>query len=323
VRDPAVASLPYEAIWAIDFEYKAPDGERPTLHCMVGRELKSGRTIRLWDDVLRAHVLPPFRIDNSTLVVAYYASAEMTCFKALGWPMPARVLDLFTEFRRITNGAVVPCGSGLLGAMLWYRLDSMGADEKADMRALAMRGGPFTDKDKSDLLDYCEGDVDSLDRLLPRMLPDIIEPRTMTTIGAPRADRSISFGQSLYRGRYMCAVANIEWLGVPIDAATLEQLRRHWDTVKGRLISAVNARFDVFVGHTFSMARFEDYLLRTGMAWPLRPDDRLDLREATFRDMTLSHPDLRPLHELRVALSALRLNDLARISQTPIAGRAT
>ena len=36
--------------------------------------------------------------------VAYYASAEIGCHLALGWPVPQRVLDLFTEFRNHTNG---------------------------------------------------------------------------------------------------------------------------------------------------------------------------------------------------------------------------
>jgi DNA polymerase I len=38
------------------------------------------------------------------LFVAYYASAELGCFKALGWPMPVRILDLFVEFRCHLNG---------------------------------------------------------------------------------------------------------------------------------------------------------------------------------------------------------------------------
>ena len=42
--DEAVAALPYEEIWAADFEFQAPDGERPRPICMVAKELLSGRT---------------------------------------------------------------------------------------------------------------------------------------------------------------------------------------------------------------------------------------------------------------------------------------
>ena len=38
----------YREIWLVDFEFRAPPGERPEPLCMVAREWRSGRTIRLW-----------------------------------------------------------------------------------------------------------------------------------------------------------------------------------------------------------------------------------------------------------------------------------
>ncbi len=72
---------------------------------MVARERRTGETLRVWADELEAMFLPPFPIGPDSLFVAYYASAELGCFPALGWPMPARVLDLFCEFRHLTNGS--------------------------------------------------------------------------------------------------------------------------------------------------------------------------------------------------------------------------
>ena len=54
------------------------------------------------------------------MFVAYYASAELGCHLALGWPMPARILDLYAEFRCRTSGVATPCGSGLLGALAFF-----------------------------------------------------------------------------------------------------------------------------------------------------------------------------------------------------------
>ena len=65
-------------------------------------ELRGGRTIRLWRDQFGP--TPPYPTGSDTLFVAYYASAELGCHRVLGWPMPARILDLFTEFRDRTNG---------------------------------------------------------------------------------------------------------------------------------------------------------------------------------------------------------------------------
>jgi DNA polymerase-1 len=57
--------------------------------------------------------------------------------------MPARILDLFTEFRCQTNGLPIIAGRGLIGALAAYGLDSIGAIEKDEWRNLVMRGGPL------------------------------------------------------------------------------------------------------------------------------------------------------------------------------------
>ena len=80
----------------------------------MAKLLRAGRTIRLWRDQFGP--VPPYPTDSNTLFVAYYASAELGCHRVLGWPMPARILDLFTEFRDRTNGLTTPAGAGLLGA---------------------------------------------------------------------------------------------------------------------------------------------------------------------------------------------------------------
>jgi hypothetical protein len=124
----------YREAWAVDFEFIAHPGERPVPVCLVARELKTGRTIRLWRDQFGP--VPPYPIDAGVLFVAYYASAELGCHLALGWPMPARILDLFAEFRDHTNGLGTIAGNGLLGALAHYGLDCMGSTEKKEMRDL-------------------------------------------------------------------------------------------------------------------------------------------------------------------------------------------
>ncbi len=104
----ALANLPFKQIWCVDFEFYAPDGERPDPLCLVARELRTGREIRLWQDELRQLSTPPYPIDEDSLIVTYYGSAEAGCHQALGWEPPARHLDLFTEYRVSTNGLPTP-----------------------------------------------------------------------------------------------------------------------------------------------------------------------------------------------------------------------
>src|SRR5687768_2316430 len=90
----------FAEVWAVDFEYVANPGAKPTPICCVGIELRSGREIRRWGDAMRQ----PLPIGNDAVLVAYYAPAEMASYLALGWPLPAHVLDLFAEFRIFANG---------------------------------------------------------------------------------------------------------------------------------------------------------------------------------------------------------------------------
>lgn len=208
--------LPFAQIWLVDFEFSAPPGERPDPICLVACELRSGQTIRLWRDEFGPN--PPYRIDADALFVAYYASAELGCHRVLGWPTPARILDLYVEFRHRTNGGATPAGRGLLGALAYFGLDHIGTTEKEDMRALAMRGGPWTGDEREALLDYCQSDVEALERLLPAMEPNIDLPR------------------ALLRGRYTAAVSAMEHAGTPIDVAALDRLRSNWALVQDQLL---------------------------------------------------------------------------------------
>src|SRR5262249_11932115 len=130
--------------------------------------------------------------------------------------------------RCLTSGLPVPCGNGLLGALAYFGLDGLAAAEKDAMRQLALRGGPYTDAERLDLLDYCQSDVDALARLLPAMGPHIDFPR------------------ALLRVRYLVAGARMEWVGVPVDVEALAHLLAEWDRIKGRLIAAVDAHYGVF-----------------------------------------------------------------------------
>jgi hypothetical protein len=258
---------------------------------MVARELHTGQTWRLFRGEFGS--APPFPIDSDSLFVAFYASAELGCFRALGWPMPANVLDLFCEFRDRTNGLAPPAGSGLIGALTYFGLDTIGTTEKDEMRLLVLSGGPSSDNDRGAILDYCATDITALERLLPAMLP------------------RLDLLRALLRGRYMKAAAAMEFAGVPIDVPTLTLLRQNWAHIQDELIAAVDADYGVFDGRTFKADRWAQYLAAQAIPWPRLETGRLDLSDDAFRQMAKAHPSVSPMRELRSALSELRLNDLA------------
>lgn len=262
---PALAQ--FDSVWCVDFEFHSPAGCRSDPICMVAREYRSGETLRLSTEELSDLDRPPFPIDEESLFVAYYASAELGCFLALDWPMPARVLDLFCEFRNWTNGLSTPCGNSLLGALTYFGLDAIEVVEKESMRNLAIRGGPFTHEERQALLAYCESDVIALLRLLEIMLPEI------------------DLSRALLRGRYMTAAARIEWTGVPIDTDTLGRLRDHWTAIQGRLVAEVDRDYGVYVPTDRTInpdSTLGAEILRTAEDWEIDPYQLTDAVDAVW-----------------------------------------
>jgi DNA polymerase-1 len=305
--------LPFRELWAVDFEYRAGPGARPVPVCMVARELRSGRLLRLWRDQLPAR--PPFPVDQDSLILSYAAAAELGCFLELGWPMPARVLDLYVEFCAITNGVRLPHGRSLLAALSFFGMPAITSEEKSAGRALALQAS-WTPAERAALLDYCQTDVDPLGELLRRMLPAILE-------------RPAGLGQALLRGRYAAAVARMEHAGVPIDTELLEVLRDRWEPIKLDLIADVDRDYGVYDGATFKADRFEAWLAAEGIPWPRTDTGRLQLDRDTFKTAGNIYPQVAPLRELRHSLSEMRLEKLAvgpdgrnRVSLMPFAAKS-
>jgi hypothetical protein len=278
----------WKEAWCLDFEFGQPPGEVVIPRCMVAREIFTGRTIRAWADDLAAMKLPPFGTDSSRVFIAYNASSEMSNFLALGWPVPERILDLCFEFKQQTNGMDLPYGKDLLSALLHFGLPSMEADEKAEMRELAIRGGSYTDEEKEALLRYCEQDVVALERLLPAMAP------------------TINLGTALFRGRYAPALARMEREGIPLDLPRLTFLYEHWDAIFDSLIRSIDAQYGVFDGPVFRMERFVDYLCTTGIPWPTTKSGRPEMTQEVWIEKAKLYPVLEPLRQLMRIRSQLR-----------------
>ncbi|MDA1052709.1 MAG: DNA polymerase [Planctomycetota bacterium] len=284
----------FRQVWLVDFEFTAPPGERPTPICMVAREYHTGRTMRLWADALASSDAAPFRTDVEALFVAYFASAELSCFLALGWPMPARILDLFTEFRCLTNGHQTVAGNGLLGAMAHYGLSAIDSAEKSEMRDLAIRGGPFAKDERRALLDYCESDVLALAKLLPAMAGHIDLPR------------------ALLRGRYMAAVARMQSCGVPIDQETLDSFRKNWDAIKGRLIASIDAEYGVFIPtgspSINPQSSFGAAVLSEAAEWGIEPHFLADAAGEVWRERQQQTGDFRDAIKAARKATGLTIN---------------
>ena len=260
----------FREIWSGDFEYRQPDGELPSPRCFVAREYHTGRLVRLWLDGEHNNNAP-IPVGDDVLFVAFLATAEINCYRVLGWPLPQRLLDIYVEFRRITNGkrGTGKGKNGLLEVLKYFGLPTIDSVEKESMRDLAMRQGHYSDQEQIDLMKYCQTDVDALHNLLPHFEPYLQDRRRM--------------GQALFRGRYMLATSAMETRGIPIDAEKLETLRQNWDRIKTRVTWEVNKHYNVYVparlGRTTPQTKQGRAILEKAQQLGVSPTH---LAEATF-----------------------------------------
>jgi DNA polymerase family A len=292
------ADLPFKQIWCADFEFVPKSGEHPDVVCLCAYEMRSGQTIRLWRDQLGT--VPPYRMDAGALFVCFVANAELACHLALNWQLPVNVLDLSPEFRCIVNGRHVPEGKGLLGALAYYKIPSIGGKRKAAMQNRVIAGWPFSVEEREQILDYCLEDTVALAALLPKILPKIDLPT------------------ALYRGASVAAAALMEHRGVPIDMNIFSQLqdKRTWAAVRDAMVPAIDAQYAVYTKDAngdwvFSSERFEAYLARNNIDWPRLETGKLSLRRKTFEDMSKGYPALEDLRQLRHARDKMRKIKLA------------
>jgi hypothetical protein len=290
----------FDEIWCGDFEYISKPGELPDVLCLCAQELRTGRRIQLWRDQLGP--VPPYRTDPGALFVSFAAQAECVCHLALGWLLPARVLDLSPLFRNLINGQVPPPeGKGLVGALRHFGLDTVGAKYKEGMRDRIVAGPPFGEDVKARILEYCASDIEGLPALMERLLP------------------TVAFETALHWGEFAAVSAVMEARGVPIDMEIFAQLRDKpaWAFVRDALVPKLNPQYGVYVeggddGWHFSEAAFEAYLARAGIVWPRHEvTGKLDLRSQSFDGTAKAFPELESLRQLRHIRSKMRQVKLA------------
>jgi hypothetical protein len=301
--------LPFREIWCVDTEYypgpgKANggrDGDPLTPLCLVAHEMRSGRTVRLWQDEFGP--FPPYRLDADALVIGYMISAELGTHIALGWGEPARALDPYIEFRHYTNDGAIKAADrdkgfySLAGALRYFCEDELDVMHKKDMRERILKGPPFTSVERHDILEYCSSDVRALTRLIPHIVPTI---------------RSLP--HALFRAKFQWVMAQAERRGVPMDLPLLNRIRANWDGMRVDLVTEMDRPFGIYEikdGQPhWRKENFEAYVRRMGMTWPRYESGVLDETDQTFREMEGKYPAIGPLRELRYSLSKLRLNDL-------------
>jgi hypothetical protein len=307
--------LPFDEIWNVDTEYYpgpglangGRHGDASTPLCLAAVEMRSGRVIQLWQDELGP--FPPYRLDGNALFLCYLASAEFGFHQALGWGQPACAIDVYVEFRHITNDARVKSSGptrrengfySLARALRYFGEDTLSVAHKINMRDRIMRGPPFTRQEHDDILRYNLDDALALRRLARHVLP-----------------RIPSLRHGLHRARVGWAITKQERRGVPTNRHEVDRLHDRWNDIKVDLVNTLDRQYQCYeivngIPH-FRDERLLAYAAREGIDWPrLEADPRVPDKQAeTFRSLSRVYPQVGNLHELRSTLAQLRNNKLA------------
>ena len=309
--------LPFREVWALDTEFNfrpssaytfpvdpQPDGSIQHPVCLVARELYSGHVVSVFEDEFGPK--PPFSVGPENLFIAYNAAAEWLTFLALGWPLPERVFDPYIEYRRHICGTpwdVAEVGNkGLLKALEHFHIKGITADLKTEMRDFILRGGPWDRADRKRTLDYCDTDVRPLFRLTERLLYS-------ECCGAPLRSDPVGLAQAIHRGRFSMAAARMEHTAISVDNDLLGKVLADWDAIKTAIITELDT-FGVYPGGHFSNTRFLECMEERQIRWPRAASGLPKMDKETFKDLTIIHPELAPIRELRNQLSEMRLEQL-------------
>lgn len=324
----------FTQIVVCDFEYEAPGGSRPHPIAMVARELVGdGREWRLFEGDFG--LLPPFDVDPKTLFVSYNAAAEMGCFLALGWPMPARGIDCLVEYRalinetrpKLPNGQTAPAPPAkfqhALAAYGFTHRSATIKDEISDDIGAARWRGKWS---RADILKYCADDVHHLAELFTAMLGGRLQ--RFVDGAVRRRLKPMGTACAQYRFRYSGpATARIQWAGLPMDVeewlpicrqrkGLAEALIRKYDpTLKldasGNIIDGLywnNTAQGRWTWGKHGDDQFARLLIKEDIPWPRLRSGALEMKENNFKD----HPNplIQRIHRLRGSMSVLQSNSI-------------
>jgi DNA polymerase I len=285
----------FRQIWNHDFEFRSDANGLPVPIALFAREYRSGAEITMDRGQLLACARAPFDTGSDVLVTSYSIVAELSCFRALRWPVPQHVLCSYFETAAAING-----------------LDIVGLTGKRPklVEACELFGIPHIDvADKariiSTILSKDEYDPEEWRAIAAMNRRDVAQEAALFATIA----RSIDVAAALFRGRYAKAVVEMEAHGIPVDTDYIAALTAQWQALRMHYI-AHNDQFGVYdESGSFRLERMEALIEQHGWGagWPRTATGRLELRSKTIGKQCRHHPELRALQKLRDTIAELRL----------------
>jgi hypothetical protein len=290
----ALGRLPYRRIICCDTEFRTM-GDPHRGWCLCGLELRTGEEYRLWLDGYIGP--PPFLLDETTLFVAFVAGAEVATLLAHGWPMPARVFDLFQELRVVVNDGLAATRFGLETGCAHYSIATLEHTAKKAMQLEAQARTVWPPDKQREMVDYCFSDTEATARLFLCVLADWLN------IHVGEEERALYF--ALRRGRFAAAMAEAELRGIPFDLSEWTALQAGRETLFTAMVNDLKPELRAIYrnsrdGPVFTLEAFERVMTERRLIafWPRTATGQLSLSRKVVSEMLHSVDDLHPLQEV-------------------------
>jgi len=277
----AMNLINFDDIVAMDTEYRTSGVGKPVPICLASESMVTGDKTQVWvgDEDFDRDTLS---ISSNTLVVTYFASAELQFLQELGVEFPENIIDLYVEFRKHVNG-IDDAPHKLVDVLEWYGLLypelELGKDGTRD---LILGNETYTEQEKETILEYCAVDTSVTLELFQKML----------------SEGHIDLQRALLRGRYCKAVAKIEMRGVPADYATFKKLQTHCSDVEHAFLLAKDS-YPFHVNGVLKRDRIFKYALEHNIPWPTTKNGITPCTdEKTLEKVQGWYPNLKEIVEL-------------------------
>ena len=306
-----LAALGERRAWALDFEFVPRRGDSHAVvtcmaaHCVVTDEKRS-----LWLERVQPPPSCPFAGDE--LFIAHSVTAEVSCFIALGWPLPTRIIDTMVETARLWNGKMVHqpgdkeliLEPSLLSSLAYFNIPCRGTAEKDAAIDIILRGGPRTPQEIANSLAYCMDDAEDAARLAAALFlaSDLADP--------------LRFRQAVWRGRNVAVLAAVEATGTPLDMPLVKRLVAHGQAIADGLVDTLGAAYPGVFREDRSLDKkaLSKYLVDKGIPWPRTPKTGMPILDEKVRKQQVElFPEMKNLDEL------LRLQGRTRLGVEDLA----
>ena len=279
----------FDNILVNDTEFKGDMKDRGEVNipvCSVYKNLKTGFIHRLHGPELKKFPYPT----GKTLIIAHNVGAEAHTMLSCGIKPPEFWWDTMIEDKKLYFGKVK--SHSLLNACKRYGIKTISEDlKKYFIHELILPNETYSDDQWTKILDYCQSDVETSEKLFFKQLKDI---ETQRPNDGPRT----IITQALFSGASMAYTAQVEFTGIPINNELLKTIQDNFPALKEQMINELNKKLDVYdENQTLKYEKFYKLIERNNLLsrWPCTKTGKLKTDADTFWRFGQENTDINDL----------------------------